>query len=67
MRSVYPCRIDLQHKFTIWFFLFIVKKKFGKPDKETEIFVVAPTMSMLNPILVERLSGKTKKNFSQKS
>lgn len=50
---------------TILYF-FLVKQKFGDNNKDSEVFVVAPSTSPLNPVLVERFSGKIKKKFLNK-
>ncbi|XP_073228617.1 uncharacterized protein [Porites lutea] len=36
-----------------------VKQKFGDNNKDSEVFVVAPSTSPLNPVLVDRFSGQS--------
>lgn len=50
---------------TILYF-FLVKQKFGDNNKDSEVFVVAPSTTPLNPVLVDRFSGEIKKNSSTK-
>ena len=42
---------------TILYF-FPVKQKFGDNNKDSEVFVVAPSTAPLNPVLVDRFSGE---------
>ena len=50
---------------TILYF-FPVKQKFGDNNKDSEVFVVAPSTAPLNPVLVDRFSGEIKKKFLNK-
>ena len=50
---------------TILYF-FPVKQKFGDNNKDSEVFVVAPSTAPLNPVLVDRFSGEIKKKFVNK-
>ena len=47
----------------IWMILYFfpVKQKFGDHNKDSEVFVVAPSTAPLNPVLVDRFSGEIKK------
>lgn len=40
---------------------YTVKKKFGEQSREAELFVLAPTTSTANPLLVGRFSGMLQK------
>lgn len=50
---------------TILYF-FPVKQKFGDNNKDSEVFVVAPSTAPLNPVLVDRFSGEIKKKLHNK-
>ena len=47
-------------------YFFPVKQKFGDNNKDSEVFVVAPSTAPLNPVLVDRFSGEIKTNSSTK-
>ena len=49
-------------------YVFPVKQKFGDSNKDSEVFVVAPSTAPLNPVLVDRFSDQVrlKKNSSPK-
>ena len=43
-----------------------MKQKFGDNNKDSEVFVVAPSTAPVNPVLVDRFSGEMKTNSSTK-
>ena len=47
----------------IWtiLYFFPMKQKFGDHNKDSEVFVVAPSTAPLSPVLVDRFSGEIKK------
>ena len=47
-------------------YFFLVKQKFGDNNKDSEVFVVAPSTAPLNPVLVDCFAGEIKKIPQQK-